>query len=434
MPFTRPCIRSTRRRWRALPHRLALSAVALATSATADAAIRTWPGPSPCNTTLQACIVGADGGDTVEVASNGPIVESLEIFGKSLTLRAAAGFSPVLQAGAFSDSIDAFGADTLVAIVVEGLTVRGGAITAYQRGSGPFGVTIRGNLIEAEGLDGNRTAIRISTFGSTPTGPVNFAIIDNEVNLGFLQGDDISAIGVEDLPGSTIGVIDGNTVGDGGTYSTLSAIRARNSVGSIDLQVSRNRVAAAGYNGGILLVQEGAGGTLDARVFDNLVTGTVGITGPQPGAISLIASAGTLHAHVLNNTLAGNHTGFIASAAAGASIDGMLANTAVANNGTRGIVIDAAIAANFANEHNLVFGNGSNEFTPGAGTVLADPRFVGAQDFHLRSNSPARDAGNTVLAAGISVDLDGAPRVFAPAVDIGAWEVGDLIFANGFEA
>jgi hypothetical protein len=413
---------------------LALSAGALATSASADAATRTWPGPSPCNTTLQACIVGADAGDAVEVASNGPIVESLEIVGKSLTLRAAAGFSPVLQAGAFSDSIDAFGADTLVAIVIEGLIIRGGTITAYQRGSGPFGVTIRGNLIEAEGLDGNRTAIRISTFGSTPTGPVNFAIVDNDVNLGFLQGDDISAIGVEDLPGSTIGVIDGNTIGNGGTFSTLSAIRVRNNIGSVDLQVSRNSVAAVGYNGGILLIQEGSGSTLDARVFDNLVTGTVGLTGPQPGAISLIASAGTLHADVLSNTLAGNHTGFIASAAAGAGIDGMLANTVVANNGTRGVVIDATIAANFANEHNLVFGNGSNEFTPGAGTVLADPRFVGAQDFRLRGNSPARDAGNTALAAGISVDLDGAPRVFGPAVDIGAWEVGDSIFANGFDA
>jgi hypothetical protein len=55
---------------------LALSAVALATSAAADAAIRTWPGPAPCNTTLQACIVGADAGDAVEVASNGTIVES----------------------------------------------------------------------------------------------------------------------------------------------------------------------------------------------------------------------------------------------------------------------------------------------------------------------------------------------------------------------
>jgi hypothetical protein len=426
---TRPVRRHARR-----PVIAFAAAIALTLAVPAGAALRTWPGSSPCNTTLQACLDAADAGDIVEIASDGPITGPVELYRKSLTLRAAAGFSPVVQAGSFTNVIDAFGADTLVAIVIEGLTIRGGTIDAYQAGTGPFGLTIRGNTVEADGLDANRTGIRLGTFGSTPTGPVNFAIVDNTVNLGFLQGDDISAIGVEDLPGSTIGVIDGNTVGNGGTFSTLSAIRVRNSLGSVDLQVSRNRVAAVGYNGGILLVQEGAGSTLDARVFDNLVTGTVGVTGPQPGAISLIASAGAMHADVINNTLAGNHTGFIASAGAGASIDGALANTVIANNGTRGVVIDAAIAGNFPNEHNLVFGNGSNEFTPGTGTVLADPRFVGAQDFHLRSNSPARDAGNTALAAGISVDLDDAPRVFGAAVDIGAWEIGDSIFANGFDA
>lgn len=413
---------------------IAFATIALASTVPAGAALRTWPGSSPCNTTLQACLDAADAGDIVEVASDGPITGPIELYRKSLTLRPASGFSPVFQAGSFTNVIDAYGADTLVAIVIEGLTVRDGTINAYQAGTGPFGLTIRGNTIEADGLDANRTGIRLGTFGSTPTGPVNFAIVDNHVNLGFLTGDDISAIGIEDVPGSTVGVIDGNSVGNGGTFSTYSAIRVRNSIGHFDLQVSRNRVAAPGYNGGILLVQEGAGSTLDARVLDNLVTGTVGLTGPQPGAISLISSAGALHADVLSNTLAGNHTGFIASAAAGASIDGMLANTVVANNGTRGIIIGAAIAGGFANEHNLVFGNGSNDFTPGAGTVLADPRFAGAQDFHLRANSPARDAGNTALAAGIAVDLDGAPRVFGPAVDIGAWEVGDPIFANGFDA
>jgi len=426
------CARSVRQQARRPV--VAFTAIALSFAAPAGAAIRTWPGSSPCNTTLQACLDAADAGDIVEVASDGPIAGPIELFRKSLTLRAAAGFTPVFEANSSTNVIDAFGADTLVAIVIEGLTVRGGTINAYQAGTGPFGLTIRGNTVEADGLDANRTGIRLGTFGSTPTGPVNFAIVDNDVNLGFLQGDDISAIGIEDLPGSTIGVIDGNTVGNGGTFSTLSAIRVRNNIGSVDLQVSRNSVAAVGYNGGILLIQEGSGSTLDAHVFDNLVTGTVGLTGPQPGAISLIASAGALHADVLSNTLAGNHTGFIASAAAGASIDGMLANTVVANNGTRGVVIDATIAGDFANEHNLVFGNGSNDFTPGAGTVLADPRFVGAQDFRLRGNSPARDAGNTVLAAGISVDLGGASRVFGPAVDIGAWELGDSIFANGFDA
>jgi hypothetical protein len=204
----------------ARPAAAPLALAALLAAAPAGAATRTWPGAAPCATTLQACIAGADAGDVVEVASNGPINESLEIFGKSLTLRAAAGFSPVLQAGQSTDVIDAFGANTQVAIVIEGMTVRDGTITAYQGGSGAFGVTIRGNVVEADGLDANFTAIRVTTFGATPTGPVNVAIVDNDIRLGFLGGDDISAIGIEDLPGPTIATIERNTVGDGGPSST----------------------------------------------------------------------------------------------------------------------------------------------------------------------------------------------------------------------
>ena len=139
--------------------------------------------------------MSADAGDIVEVASDGPIAGPVELYRKSLTLRAAAGFTPAFEANSSTNVIDAFGADTLVAIVIEGLTVRGGTINSYQAGTGPFGLTIRGNIVEADGLDANRTGIRLGTFGSTPTGPVNFAIVDNDVNLGFLQGDDISAIG-----------------------------------------------------------------------------------------------------------------------------------------------------------------------------------------------------------------------------------------------
>jgi hypothetical protein len=171
---------------------------------------------------------------------------------------------------------------------------------------------------------------------------------------------------------------------------------------------------------------------MTARVFNNLVTGSLDINGPQPGAIVLRADAGNLDATVLNNTLAGNATGFAARVGAGASLTGVLANTIVADSTNRGVRIDAA--AQFSNEHNLVFGNGSDDFTPGPGTILADPRFVGGGDFHPLPNSPVRDAGNTALVADIDFDLDGAARVLGPEVDIGVFELSDRIFADGFDA
>ncbi len=415
-------------RWRllALP-------IALAAAMPAAASVRSWPGLSPCNTTLQACISATTAGDIVEVASNGPITESVEIFHKSLTLRAATGFSPVFQNASSLNAITAIGGDTAATDTIEGMTVRGEFIIAYQGGSGAFSVQIKNNIIETVGLDSNFTAIKVSTLGPAPTGPVDLVISNNEIGLGFLVGDDISAIGIDDLPGQTTGLIMGNTVLSGGTASTRSAIAIHNGTGTAEFDVRYNRVTASGYNGGILLSQDSASGTLTARILNNLMTGSIDYTGPQPGAISLLANAGSLQATVLNNTLAGNATGFIASVASGATLSGVLANTVVANNANRGVVIGATAAAGFSNESNLVFANGSNDFNPGPGTVQADPKFVGAGNYHPRNDSPVRDAGITALATDLPVDLDGAPRVVGLAIDIGAWELSDSIFANGFD-
>jgi hypothetical protein len=411
-----------------------LVAVAIFAAMPAASSALTWPGPAPCNTTLQACIEGAADGDVLEVATDGPIAESVEIFAKNLTLRPAEGFTPVFEGMPSLDAIEAFGADTPVTVSIEGMTVRGGFIRVYQRGSGAFTATIRGNVIEADALDFDLEAIGVSTFGSAATGPVGFLIYDNEIRFGFLGGDVVSAIDIDDLPGDTFGLIIANRVVGGGPSSVSHAIRIRNGIGSADIEATHNRIEATGYNGGFLIEQDDAGGTMTARVFNNLVTGSLDINGPQPGAIVLRADAGSLDATVLNNTLAGNATGFAASVGAAASLTGVLANTIVAGNTNRGVKIDAAAAAHFSNEHNLVFGNGSDDFTPGPGTILADPRFVGGGDFHPVANSPVRDAGNTSLATDIDVDLDGSPRVLGAEIDIGAWELSEQIFADGFDA
>src|SRR5262249_27891904 len=62
-----------------------------------------WPTDSPpcdATSTLQQCVDGANSGDAVEIATNGPISESIS-FAKSLTLGTAQGFTPVFSAGNF---------------------------------------------------------------------------------------------------------------------------------------------------------------------------------------------------------------------------------------------------------------------------------------------------------------------------------------------
>jgi hypothetical protein len=156
--------------------------------------------------------------------------------------------------------------------------------------------------------------------------------------------------------------------------------------------------------------------------------------GLQPGAVSVLVTAGSGELLVANNTLAGNDTGFFAKAAAGASLEGMFANNIIAGNSRKGVVIDALVEPMFGNDHNLVFGNADDDFVPGPGTLLVDPLFVGAGDYHLQRTTPARDAGNdTHVPLDVTTDLDGAMRIIGTAVDIGAYERPDSIFADGFD-
>jgi hypothetical protein len=73
---------------------------------------------------------------------------------------------------------------------------------------------------------------------------------------------------------------------------------------------------------------------------------------------------------------------------------------------------------------------------PGGGGnfIAVDPKFVSADDFHLRSTSPLLGAGTLTPAGGLpAMDIEGHARSFAGQVDLGAYENIDFIFANGFD-
>lgn len=56
---------------------------------------------------------------------------------------------------------------------------------------------------------------------------------------------------------------------------------------------------------------------------------------------------------------------------------------------------------------------------PGSGNIDADPRFIGSEDYHLRSDSPCIDSG---IYVGIFTDFDNQWRPFGAGFDMGADE------------
>jgi hypothetical protein len=82
--------------------------------------------------------------------------------------------------------------------------------------------------------------------------------------------------------------------------------------------------------------------------------------------------------------------------------------------------------------HNCVYGNNGYDYvamtnpTGTNGNISADPLFADAGDYHLRSGSPAIDAGDDSVIPPGEADLDGRPRIQSAHVDIGAYETAPV--------
>jgi hypothetical protein len=125
---------------------------------------------------------------------------------------------------------------------------------------------------------------------------------------------------------------------------------------------------------------------------------------------------------IINNTITGNSTGVrvFAPAASPDTTAGMLANNLIAFNTNDSISFGAGLGA-VANRNNLLWSNGFIGFTPGPGTVNADPLFLSSRNARLSALSPARDTGSNADVALLSFDADGERRITG-IVDIGAYE------------
>ncbi|MCX5740833.1 MAG: hypothetical protein NTZ61_20490, partial [Proteobacteria bacterium] len=137
-----------------------------------------WPGSAPCNGTLQACIDSALADDTVQIATNGPISESVTI-AKALILEAKSGFTPEFASGhSIQAVLSGAGAE---AIRIAGLGLTAGRIAVVDRGTGPLTVDISDNHLVSSANTYNGTIEITTDLGGA--GPLSFHISGNIVTL-----------------------------------------------------------------------------------------------------------------------------------------------------------------------------------------------------------------------------------------------------------
>lgn len=237
---------------------------------------------------------------------------------------------------------------------------------------------------------------------------------------GSNQGGDITVRGLtfrNGLASSTLDAVGfGGAAGWNGTL-TVEANRFETLTGS----GAANRAVAFSADQGRLIVRN--------NVF---VDNVGGATNTPP--ISLLTSSAN-PAWIHHNTVTGNRTsGGLPASIGGLSLNGsgswVFVNNIIHGNVGR----DFHAMASTLLRHNAI---GVMTGTPAAGShdnLSVDPLFVSATDLRLMDASPLVDAGYaTPEGGGGDRDAWGNPRVSMAAPDIGAYEVQDLLFADGFE-
>jgi len=362
-----------------------------------------WPDSSyPCNGTLQACVSAAGPDDGVEIATNGPIDESIDKTG-SLDLRAALGFSPVFAANRQITARPSLaGGDQFIRIA--GLTLTRGQIQVSQVGQ-PAALTVQlfDNTVLAP-----QASPPIQVVAWDSGGPLVFTISGNTLATD-ISWDAVVLVSV--VRAFASGDIVANVIPVPPNNDAV-AIDLSVEDGALDVDVVGNRIDGAFYHDGIVLNRSGTG-VLTARILGNLVRGASG--GAGIAAYGNGTPDGNLDVQIVNNTVTGNWRGIQVFA-----IDSIVANNVITHSVDSGL--SGAVPAN---HHNLFFGNAEDfdASTAGPGSVFADPLFVGANDFRLRAGSPAIDAGDsTAVPPELTTDLAANPRIAGAAVDIGAYE------------
>ena len=400
----------------------------------AVAATRTWPGSAPCNTTLLACISGSANGDTISIASNGPIDENINLYERSLTLRAANGFHPELTAGRWLSvsTSSVLGNQT---VNVSGIRLLSGYVLVRYNGTGTGTYDLRdleANSFTLEAAAGTVSAMIYNNRISGTSGGLNGGLMEIS-NRGAVLNADVWFNQVRSTTASLVdgaGILVDETNGASGTVR-LHGNTVRGAFSRSAIWISEGLFSASPSN-------------FDARAYNNVVVcrGTADFNGGK--GIGFVVSDGAINAQAVNNTVSNCYLGISASqwagGGSGAQVDGLVWNNLIVAN--YGLSFNQPLAASVTNDYNLINAthNTNGGFALGANTIFSAAKLVSSGIPRLSATSPAIGAADlTTLGFGLIfnglpvLDADGLRRLKGPgssAPDIGAYEYGDLGFMH----
>jgi hypothetical protein len=189
-----------------------------------------------------------------------------------------------------------------------------------------------------------------------------------------------------------------------------------------DIDVYRNLVHDIVNNSGFAVASEQNGLLEDVRISNNIAYNT-DLSGME------VSLAGDTSRHQMRNITIINNTFYHNGSVWGGGIfvensdaDNLVIRNNICSQNVLFQIGVEQVGSNLTIDHNLVDGPKGNDENDGVDVVEGDPMFVSplGGDFHLRSGSPAIDAGSSDDAP--SDDFDGAPRPQGAGYDIGAFE------------
>lgn len=356
--------------------------------------------PAPCDTTLQACIDGANSGDTIEIATNVRIDENLSIQ-KSLTIDAASGFTPLIGR-----------TDPLLPRDID----------ISDPGSGTLSVALRQLML---------SAARVNVLFSSGTDH-NFEMSDCILSHAVDNNNDSGVNILLGVP-STI-LIQGNSLSSTGqplqfgsntTTGTSSITFLANQITTTDPVNSEQGIQ----------IRPGGSGQVVVNVLDNVIFGIAGCNCGGPAGIEVDANNSVdAMVNIINNTLDDMQVladGIsVRNPSPTSQLEVNIFNNIVTRATQNAIVLPALSAAlTVNNDFNDFFdsaeGNIFGGYIAGTNTLNVDPLYVDATsaDYHLQDGSPLINAGTNTPTGGLpDVDADGNARIIDTTVDLGAFE------------